>query len=230
MRIAGYTISSKVSIIVDPNLSYMGYAKQKEGSHCIVVADWALDSEMLGGFVLHELSHIFATEREAPSHDAETLDLLLKEMRDRDGLNDKEVGFLVDAFNHLQNVLVDDIVFKVMTEKELKMATRFFAGWVTMSPAGNPVQDAALLTRNAFAAASLRRRGLYDGSSQMARNNKAFISALGDHIQESYEWLVCFLEGARSDWSKAEFDKQLREYLEKVLSIMRETPAFNELR
>ena len=59
MKSAGYHISAKVSILVDPNLSIMGYARKDGRTHYVVVAGWALDSQMLGGLVLHELSHVY---------------------------------------------------------------------------------------------------------------------------------------------------------------------------
>ena len=131
MKKNGYTIVSKVAIASDPTLNIMGYAKKKDGIRYVVVADWALDSEMLGGLVLHELSHIYATERRIPSHDPRIMNRALAEIGEREGLTEREMGYLVDAYNHLQNVIVDDMVFKSMDEKDIKLIRRFFSGWVS---------------------------------------------------------------------------------------------------
>ena len=58
MRNAGYELQNIVSIEVDPELQFMGYAKIDSNKSSIVVADWALDSDMLNGLILHELAHI----------------------------------------------------------------------------------------------------------------------------------------------------------------------------
>ncbi|HEV2390332.1 MAG TPA: hypothetical protein VGS04_06360, partial [Nitrososphaerales archaeon] len=124
---AGYRVRSKVRLLVDPNLDIMGYASEEEGGiQHIVVAEWALQSEMLGGLLFHELSHVYFTEKGASSHDSEILEEVITELRERDGLRAKETEYLVDAFNHLQNVMVDDIVFAVMEGKEREMAKKFF--------------------------------------------------------------------------------------------------------
>jgi hypothetical protein len=229
MRNAGFAVNSKVSIIVDPVLNIMGYAKEKDGIHYIVVADWALDSEMLGGLVLHELAHIHSTENNVPTHDHRIINELLSELKKREGLSKKEIEYLIDAFNHLQNIIVDDIVFRAMSDKELKLAQRFFAGWITERPSGDQILDAALLVRNAFAIASLKRRGLLR-DDEVTKRNLSLLYSLGDNASEAFEWLEKFLKQARDDWSDEEFRIQLKKYLEKVLSLMRENPNLQDLR
>ncbi|MDA4124332.1 MAG: DUF5781 family protein [Thaumarchaeota archaeon] len=230
MRNKGYVVNSPVVLSVDPNLSIMGYAKKEGESHRIVISEWALDSEMLGGLVLHELAHIYFTERGAHSHDGEMLEEILQGLKEKDGLRAKETEYLIDAFNHLQNILVDDVVFAVMDEKELEMAKRFFSEWVAEKPSGDPVLDSALLSRNAFAIASLKRRKILDGQSDMAYRNKGFVVALGQHAEADFEWLEGFLENARSDWGKKQLQEAIEEYFDKILSLMRSSSRLDDLR
>ncbi len=230
MRQRGFAVKSSVALSVDPKLTIMGYAKKEGQSHRIVISEWALDSDMLGGLILHELSHIYFTEMGAHSHDGELLEVVLRGLKEREGLRAKETEFLIDAFNHLQNILVDDIVFAVMDEKELKMAKRFFAEWVSERPSGDPVLDAALLTRNAFAVASLKRRNLFDQNDQMYYRNKGFISALGRNAEGDYDWLEGFLESSKPDWDKKQLLASTKEYFERILSIMRSSARLEDLR
>ena len=58
MKNAGYELQNNVSIEIDSELQFMGYAKIDSNNSSIVVADWALDSDMLNGLILHELAHI----------------------------------------------------------------------------------------------------------------------------------------------------------------------------
>lgn len=208
----------------------MGYAEKEGRSNRIVISEWALDSAMLGGLILHELAHIYFTEREASSHDVELLDDVLRRLKESEGLRARETEVLVDAFNHLQNILVDDVVFAVMNEKELEATKRFFAEWVSDRPSGDPVLDAALLTRNAFAIASLKRRSLFERNSEVHFRNKGFVSALGQHAEAEYDWLEEFLENSKSDWDKEQFLAWIGEYFGRILGLMRSSARLEDLR
>lgn len=237
MKEKGYGIRSKVTLNVEPNLAIMGYARKEGEVHKIMISEWALDSEMLGGLVLHELSHVYFTEQGAVSHDSDVLDQVLEDLKERDGLRVKETEHLIDAFNHLQNVLVDDIVFDVMGEKEHDMAKRFFSEWISDRPSGDPVTDASLLCRNAFAVASLRRRKLADWNAEASGEdteiyyrNRSLLDALGRHAEEEFDWLEGFLEKSKPGQSEAEFRRSLEAYFDKMLSLMRSSTKLDDLR
>jgi len=237
MKEKGYEVRSKVTLNVEPELTIMGYARKEGETHRIMISEWALDSEMLGGLVLHELAHVYFAERGASTHDSEILDKVLGELKEKDGLRAKEMEILIDVFNHLQNVLVDDIVFAVMGEKERGMARRFFSEWVSDRPSGDPVVDAGLLSRNAFAVASLKRRGLLDMGaksdevgSEVYFKNKSLTDALGPHAEQEFVWLEEFLENSRTDWNEPQFRGQLEAYFDRVLSLMRSSSRLVDLR
>ncbi len=237
MRQKGYVVRSKVVLEVEPDLAIMGYARKEGEVHKILISEWALDSEMLGGLVLHELSHVYFAEQGASSHDSALLESVLEELKERDGLRVKETEYLVDAFNHLQNVLVDDVVFEVMEEKEREMARRFFAEWISDQPSGDPVADAGLLCRNAFAVASLKRRKLADWTTrtnhddtEMYFRNKSLLNALGLHAEEEFNWLEEFLEKSKPNLSEADFRASLESYFDRMLSLMRSSSRLDDLR
>jgi hypothetical protein len=230
MREKGFVVKSKVTLTVDPKLAIMGYAQKEADAHRIVISEWALDSEMLGGLVLHELAHIYFTEMGAHSHNTEILEEVLERVKVKEGLRGKETEYLIDAFNHLQNILVDDIVFVTMDERELENAKRFFNEWMSERPSGDPVLDAALLCRNAFAIASLKRRQLLETDDDMNYRNKALLSSLGDYAAQEFEWIESFLEKARADWTVKEYRTALDTYLDRMLSIMRPVSKLDDLR
>ncbi|QQG47994.1 MAG: hypothetical protein HY247_04265 [archaeon] len=230
MKYKGYIVTSQVALSVDSQLAIMGYARKEGDSHRIVISEWALDSEMLGGLVLHELAHIYFTERGAHSHDGQLLEEILLGLKDREGLRAKETEYLIDAFNHLQNILVDDIVFSVMEEKELNLAKRFFSEWISDRPSGDPVLDAALLSRNAFAIASLKRRNLFDAENDMVRRNRGFLGAVGVKCEEDFDWVESFLENSSPEWGREEFRAAIEEYFDRILSLMRSSSKLDDLR
>jgi hypothetical protein len=230
MKHGGFVVKSKVALSVEPNLAIMGYARKEGDIHRIMISEWALDSEMLGGLVLHELAHVYFTERGACSHDSTILEEVLEELKERDGLRVKETEYLIDAFNHLQNVLVDDVVFAVMEDKEREMTKKFFSEWVTDRPSGDPVTDAGLLSRNAFAVASLKRRNLFEKGSEMYYRNQALLSALGQRSEQEFEWMEEFLEKAQSDLGAPRFKEALEVYFDRMLTLMRSSSKLDDLR
>jgi hypothetical protein len=230
MKQKGFVVKSSITLSVDPKLAIMGYARKEGRSHRIVISEWALDSEMLGGLILHELAHIYFTDRGAHSHDGELLEEVLRGLKEHEGLRAKETELLTDAFNHLQNILVDDVLFAVMDEKELETAKRFFVEWVSDRPSGDPVLDAALLTRNAFAIASLKRRRLFEQNSEMRFRNEGFTSALGQHAEAEYDWLEGFLENSKPDWDREQLLTSIEEYFERILALMRSSARLDDLR
>jgi hypothetical protein len=230
MANAGFPVGSKVELVVDPELKMMGYARTENGIHYIVISDWALDSEMLGGLLLHELAHIYHTEKMSPSHRPGVLQEHMKRMVKREGLTDREVQALTDAFGHLQNMIVDDIAFACMTERELKLVAKFFENWVSDKPTGDAVVDATLLVRNAFAIASLKRRGLNGSVVEMYARNTRFLSFYNEERKVAFEMIEGFLENVKTDCSAEDFERALETYFDMVLGLMEAHGGLEDLR
>ncbi len=231
---AGYPIRSKVRLLVDPKLDIMGYASEEEGIQHIVIAEWALHSDMLGGLLFHELAHIYHTERRSPSHKFKVTNAIITEFSKREGLNERETGYLVEGFNHLQNVLVDDIVFAAMEESESIRARGFFSGWLTESPSGYPLADAAALARNAFAVASMERHHLVKtgdpSAKEIATKERKLCEQMGRKALERYEEIKEFLTDADTKWDEETFHDKLVDYLELLLSLLREGSQMEDLK
>lgn len=231
---AGYPVRSKVRLLVDPKLDIMGYASEEEGIQHIVIAEWALQSEMLGGLLFHELAHIYHTERRSPSHKFKVTNAIITEFSQREGLNERETGYLVEGFNHLQNVIVDDIVFAAMEESERRQAQRFFSGWLTESPSGYALVDASALARNAFAVASLTRHNLLNEdepqAKEMAVRGRMLVKRLGKSAQEKYDAIEEFLVKADPNWDEETFHNKLVYYLDMLVALLTEKDQMEDLR
>lgn len=220
----GFPVRARVYVEVDPDLEFMGYAKKEGDGHVIIVSSWALDSEMLGGLLLHELAHIYYTEQRMPSHQSELIQELLNGIVLRDGLKEIEARVLMDCFNHLQNILVDDVIFKIFrSAREIKMVRRFLAEWVAERPTGDHLLDASLLVRNAFAIASLKRRNLFDkDTEEMSVKNQRFLTLCGPKAQDTFVFFESFLERAQNDPHVPTFRSSLSDYLERVVDLFRQ--------
>jgi len=231
---AGYPVRSKVRLLVDPKLDIMGYANEEEGIQHIVIAEWALQSEMLGGLLFHELAHIYHTERRSPSHKFKVTNAIITEFSQREGLNERETGYLVEGFNNLQNIIVDDIVFAAMLESERRQAQRFFSGWLTEAPSGYPLVDASALARNAFAMASLKRHDLLNedepNAKEMAARSRTLVKLLGKSAEEKYDSIEDFLIKADARWDEETFHNKLVAYLDLLVALLRENDQMKDLR
>jgi hypothetical protein len=230
MKSAGYEIQSKVILDADSKLQIMGYAKREAGVHHVIIAEWALDSEMLGGLVLHELSHIYHTEVGSPSHSQELLEDVLSRLQDSEGLSERERNLLVEAYNHLQNIVVDDIVFKVLSQKELSLTEDFFAGWISNQATGDRIYDTSLIVRNAFAIASLKRRALYSSDGDIQIKNSELLSSFDQLNPSEFEAIETLLQEAGAEMTSPEFRSTLTSYFDKVLSLARERRNLADLR
>jgi hypothetical protein len=230
---AGFPIKSKVRLLVDPNLDIMGYANKERGIQHVVIAEWALRSDMLGGLLFHELAHIYHTERRSPSHKPRLTNAMIAEVSEREGLNERETGYLVEGFNHLQNVIVDDIVFAAMQESEKIQAQRFFSGWVTESPSGYRLMDAAALVRNAFALASLKRHGMFDERNPDVKSVSERSLGMAKQLvgaMEKYRAVEEFLVTADPKWDEETFHNKLVFYLDLLVSLLRDDDKLQDLR
>jgi hypothetical protein len=231
---AGFPVKSKVRLLVDPNLDIMGYASEEGGIQHIVIAEWALQSEMLGGLLFHELAHIYHTERRSPSHKFKVTNAIITEFSQREGLNERETGYLVEGFNDLQNIMVDDIVFAAMEESEKRQAQRFFSGWLTEAPSGYPLVDASALVRNAFAMASMKRHKLLKeeepSSREMVVRSRMLVNQLGKSVQERYDAVEEFLIEADAGWDEETFHNKLAVFLDMLVALLNEKDQMKDLR
>ena len=220
----GFPVRARVYVQVDPDLDFMGYMKKEGDGHVIIVSSWALDSEMLGGLLLHELAHIYYTEQQMPSHQSELIQELLNGIVLRDGLKEIEARVLMECFNHLQNILVDDVTFKIFrSARDIRMVRRFLAEWVAERPTGDHLLDSALLVRNAFAIASLKRHDLFDkDTEEMSVKNQRFLTLCGPKAQDTFVFFESFLERAKNDLHVPTFRSSLADYLERVVDLFRQ--------
>src|SRR5437667_9927702 len=74
MKKAGYDIGTKVKVVVDPQLPFMGYTMPQGGNFTIVVSGGAIGSGLLAGLLIHEMSHIYRMQTNHPSHNGQILE------------------------------------------------------------------------------------------------------------------------------------------------------------
>lgn len=226
MEEAGYGVGDNVSVVVDPDLGFMGYTFPGEGGFNIVVSGAAVDSGMLEGLLVHEMSHIYRMKSKHPSHDAEIINAAIGRFVNRGYDRDYQQKTLHDIVNSLEDLYADDVAFKVFGKARIfpvETAGRFFLSWLTPEPvaSGNTRRDgwmnAALMLRNSFALSNMARHGVPDSGNRAAELNRRFLSQLPAGGTEAFEYFHKVMMGLREDVTGSEFGRLLNEYLNRFV-------------
>jgi chorismate synthase len=114
MKKAGYDIGTKVKVVVDPKLPFMGYTMPQGRNFTIVVSGGAVGSGLLEGLLVHEMSHVYRILTNHPSHNGEVLEEAVDKLGKKVDLRDYQQKIIHDLLNDIQDLYADDISFKVL--------------------------------------------------------------------------------------------------------------------
>lgn len=228
MKKAGFDIGTKVKVVVDPKLPFMGYTMPQGENFTIVVSDGAVGSGLLEGLLVHEMSHVYRIQTNHPSHNAEILEEAIDNLEKKTVLRDYQQKIVHDLLNDIQDLYADDISFKVLRNTPIMKSdqmTRFLQDWVKDEPAKSqdPIMDswinASTLTHNARAIAQMARHRVEDIDGLAEQANKRFLSQISPRVSGRFEYFRNLLENLREDMTAEEYRKLLADYLGKFLEI-----------
>src|SRR5438128_7484953 len=114
MKKAGFDIGSKVKVVVDPKLPFMGYTMPQGGNFTIVVSGGAVGSGLLEGLLVHEMSHVYRIQTNHPSHNGQILEEAIDNLGKKTVLRDYQQKIVHDLLNDIQYLYADDMSFKVL--------------------------------------------------------------------------------------------------------------------
>ena len=228
MRKAGYDIGTRVKVVVDPNLPFMGYTMPQGGNFTIVVSGGAVGSGLLEGLLVHEMSHVYRIQTNHPSHNGAILEEAVDNLGKKTVLRDYQQKIVHDLLNDIQDLYADDISFKVLRNTQIMKSdqmTRFLQDWVKDDPAKSrdPVMDswtnASTMTHNARAIAQMARHRVEDIDGRAEQANKRFLSQASPAVSGRFEYFRNLLENLREDMNAEEYRKLLADYLRQFLEI-----------
>jgi len=232
MRKAGYDIGTRVKVVVDPNLPFMGYTMPQGGNFTIVVSGGAVGSGLLEGLLVHEMSHVYRIQTNHPSHNGQILEEAVDNLGKKTVLRDYQQKIVHDLLNDIQDLYADDISFKVLRNTPIMKSdqmTRFLQDWVKDEPAKSrdPVMDswtnASTMTHNARAIAQMARHKVEDIDGRAEQANKRFLSEVLPRVSERFEYFRNLLENLREDTTAEEYRKLLADYLSQFLDVAEKT-------
>ncbi len=228
MKDAGYAVEDHVRVVVDPSLGFMGYTFPKDGHFTIVVSGAAVDSGMLEGLLVHEMSHVYRMKTMHPSHNEQIINEAIGRFEGT-GLNrDYKQKILHDLVNHLEDLYADDLAFKVFENSNIfpvEEVGRFFLSWLSTEPvvSGNAKRDRwvnmAMMLRNSFALTNMYRHRIPDIEKRARRMNEKLLSAIPADMSKSFEYFQKVMASLREDVTQSEFRTLLGDYLERFVIL-----------
>lgn len=227
MRTLGFAISGEVRIVVDSNLPIMGYTFSRKDAHVIVVSESALDSGLLEGLLVHEMSHIYLAEKNHPSHD--NMEDVLKGFVEEDYRG----RVIHDLVNHVKNIYADDVAFKVFEEWQEDFSgdtiRGFFLNWIKTEPASHKASkqsrwlNGSVMVSNAFATATVNRHGIITGfEEEFERRNASFLGRIDGGLARNFDYFKDYFVKLEPETNEALFRRRLSEYLRRFTQMTEE--------
>jgi hypothetical protein len=231
MNNAGFRIKGPVRFVVDEKLPFMGYTMDQEQEHSIVVAGKALSSGMIEGLLVHELSHIYRTETNHPSHNHTLLNGVAAQIAAKSKIHARyQVKILQEIVNHVQDLYADDISFQVFAKNQTRLGSldqigEFFLSWTRTEPAQSRNRkmkvwlDLSVMLNNAFVISNLERHQIRHFEQEAIRANQVFLSKIDSNLSESSAHFRTFMTNLKEEISEHEFKQQLLKYMNSFIQL-----------
>lgn len=225
MADAGYPISVAVDVELDENLPFMGYTTDERGTPVVVVSGDALQSGAALNLLIHELSHVYRSLTNHPSHDYQFLTSVTAWVMHGRAIEDYQEKILHAILNHLQDLYADDISFKVFDKLDPEQnISEFFMSWIHAPHKKARTQqqiwenvDAMLST--AFAQANLQRHNIADKGGKVEKAVESFLSQVDKRMAEKYDFFKKFMILMPEEVTQKQFEKMLITYLSEFLKL-----------
>jgi len=228
MKDAGFEISDKLKVEIDPKLSFMGYSTKRDGTDIIVVAGKALESGMIEGLLIHEMSHIYRINANHPSHNSKLLNRVGRFIIDRSHLTrDYQIKIIQQAVNHIQDVYADDIAFQVFNQSGAfppDQAFSFFLDWINDKPVDSKSSitvwlNIGIMLDNCFALSSMIRHNVPDINNQAENKTQKFLTRTNELMKKEFPYFKDFMTNLKENITEKEFEKDLTNYLIRIVEL-----------
>jgi hypothetical protein len=232
MEQAGFRINQNVKVTVNNKLPFMGYTSRQWQTHVVVVSGFAVESPMLEGLLTHELSHVYRSITNHPSHSEPLIASLTRIFIDDHKLDrDYEQETLHQAINHIQDLYADDIAVRVLAAYYgtplLEQFGDFFLGWIKEEPATEGVRlrdrwaNASIFLNNSFAISNMERHNMMEGQIEKGKlNNDRFLNRIKSSAAIQFSYFNRFMVGLEEDVSEVRLREQMEEYLGNFLKVV----------
>ncbi len=223
MHDTGHDIGKNVEVVIDPKLPFMGYTHPQRGGFRIVVSGGAVESGLLEGLLVHEMSHIYRIRTGHPSHNGTILQESVENLGKMEAYQEK---ILFDLLNDIQDLYADDISLQVIRKNRImneSQTTDFLQSWVKVEPVktGDTRKDnwmnASIMEHNARALAQMERHGIKDTDNRGKLASQKFLASIPSKMAKRYPYFENLLENLRQDLTEANYRTLLADLLKHFL-------------
>ncbi len=222
MRKAGFEVGNGIQVSVDPKLPFMGYSRPEGRGYRIVVSGDAVESVMLEGLLLHELSHIYRMKTGHPSHRAQLVEEAVASLGEQALQHDYQQKIIHDLTNNIEDLYADDIAVKIMKDDKTlppDLMSRFLQDWVKSEPAEG--KDATkvrwlngwTMANNARTVGQMTRHRVEDLGGRAAAENQRFLSKIDPSIANRFGYFLNLMTNLRENITDDEYRRLLMDYL-----------------
>ncbi len=227
MNDSGDGLKSDVKVAIDPKLPFMGYSMPLDQGYRIVVSGGSIDSGLLEGLLVHEMSHIYRMENHHPSHDAEIIEEAITKFAPAISA-DYQQKVIHDILNDIQDLYADDISMKVLKKSQFYQSaqmTSFLQDWVKELPFETDDQrrdrwmNASILVHNARAIGQMTRHHIEDTNKNAVEANKRFLSQMPSEASGAFTYFRDLMINLKESMTRDEYRLLLGAYLTRFLEI-----------
>jgi hypothetical protein len=231
MKDAGFEVAKELQVMVDPKLPFMGYSTRKDGKDTIVVAGKALKPGMIEGLLVHEMSHVYQTHANHPSHNHELLGRVQKYILSRGDLkSDYQIKIIREAINHIQDLYADDISFQAFKGNEAFQDERvfdFFLSWIEKQSlrrkdVKSVWMNVGIMVNNCFVLSNMMRHGFQDVEGRATGKVQKFLSETDSRMKDEFSYFRDYMINLEDDPSGEEFEKCLTDYLVRIIELAKD--------
>lgn len=222
MKNAGYSIGDSIEVVVDPKLPFMGYTVPINGHYRTVVAGGALQTGMVEGLLLHEMSHIYRMQNKHPSHNTKIIDEVIKSLNKDSQTKEYQRKIIGNIVNNIEDLYADDISTKVMRESQL-YKPEVISNFLQETIEDRPVQmrdtrkerwtNTAIMVDNARAIGQMKRHSIEDTDNKGELANKRFLAQVPPTLAAKYDYFLNIVTNLREDLTDESYRRLLTEYL-----------------
>ncbi len=228
MKEAGFAIHAPVEVFVDPQLPFMGYTMPLGRGFRIVVAGRSVESGLLEGLLIHEMSHIYRMQTNHPSHNGAIIEEAVDRLGKKVLSDDYRQKIVHDLLNDIQDLYADDISFQVLRKTPILASgqmSSFLQDWIRDEPvkSNDARQDrwmnASIMTHNARAIAQMARHRVEDTGNKGAAANQRFLSQIPASMASQFEYFRNLLANLKENMTESEYRNLLLGYLNRFVEL-----------
>ena len=228
MRESGFEVGNIVEVAVDPQLPFMGYTVPQGDGFRIVVSGMAVESGILEGLLVHEMSHVYRMQTNHPSHNHRIIEEVVNGLAKQRLSKEYQRKIIGELVNNIQDLYADDISMKVFRESRFLpngQLSAFLQSWVKDEPvkSTDPKKDrwvnAAIMANNARALAQMKRHRISDVGGRAQASNERLLPQLPVTASSQFPYFMNLMTNLNEDITEDGYRRLLKEYLGKFLEL-----------